>query len=101
MQIAFVGFGPIQTSEHMAALGVFGWLLIRIIFTLMFAGLVQLVAFFQWIDKRLTKEDFSVLVQAIALAVVSIAGSAFLILTVTGKIAPWTGRSAARCHSVV
>ena len=24
MQIPFVGFGPIQTSEHMAALGVFG-----------------------------------------------------------------------------
>jgi len=50
------------------------------------------VSFFQWIDKRLTKEDFAVLVQAVALVVVAVAGSAFLVLTVTGKIAPWTGR---------
>ena len=57
-----------------------------------YIGLCQLVSFFQWLDRRLSKEDFAVLVRAVVVTVVSVAGTAFLVLTVTGKIAPWTGR---------
>ena len=58
------------------------------------AGLCQLVAFFNWIGGRVSQEEFKVLLQAVVATVVGIAGTAFLVLTVTGKIAPWTGRLA-------
>ncbi|CAL1277929.1 unnamed protein product [Larinioides sclopetarius] len=78
MQISFVGFQPVQSSEHMAALGVF--------------GLCQLYAFADYVSSRLSKEDYDVLFQAIytICAVASISVGA--VLTVTGKISPWTGR---------
>uniref|UniRef100_A0A061QLL8 Dolichyl-diphosphooligosaccharide--protein glycosyltransferase subunit STT3A n=1 Tax=Cupiennius salei TaxID=6928 RepID=A0A061QLL8_CUPSA len=78
MQISFVGFQPVQSSEHMAALGVF--------------GLCQIHAFVDYLRSRLCYEHFEVLFQAVVslCAVVSIGVGA--ILTVTGKISPWTGR---------
>ncbi|XP_010785443.1 dolichyl-diphosphooligosaccharide--protein glycosyltransferase subunit STT3B-like [Notothenia coriiceps] len=44
MQIPFVGFQPIRTSEHMAAAGVF--------------VLLQIYAFLQYLKDRLTKQEF-------------------------------------------
>ncbi|XP_015905208.1 dolichyl-diphosphooligosaccharide--protein glycosyltransferase subunit STT3A [Parasteatoda tepidariorum] len=78
MQISFVGFQPVQSSEHMAALGVF--------------GLCQLHAFADYVKSRLSYENYRVLIQA----VYTIAAVAFIavatVLTFTGKISPWTGR---------
>ncbi|XP_057280976.1 dolichyl-diphosphooligosaccharide--protein glycosyltransferase subunit STT3B isoform X1 [Pezoporus wallicus] len=78
MQIPFVGFQPIRTSEHMAAAGVF--------------ALLQAYAFLQYLRDRLTKQEFQTL---FFLGVSLAAGIVFLsviYLTYTGYIAPWSGR---------
>lgn len=78
MQVPFVGFQPIRTSEHMAALGVF--------------GLLQLVAFVQLIRTHVSSKQFQLLLQ-IGLGTIGILGVAVIvILTKQGWIAPWTGR---------
>ena len=46
MQVPFVGFAPVRTSEHMAALGVF--------------GLLQVVAFMYYVKTSTTKKQFEV-----------------------------------------
>jgi len=78
MQIAFVGFAPIQSSEHMGAFGVF--------------GLCQIIAFYNYCKSKLNAEQFEVLFKALATVLGVALGSAALILTITGKISPWTGR---------
>lgn len=78
MQISFVGFQPVQSSEHMAALGVF--------------GLCQLHAFADYLSSRLSKDDFDVLFQAVYTICAVLSLGAGAVLTVTGKISPWTGR---------
>ncbi|KAK1880589.1 Dolichyl-diphosphooligosaccharide--protein glycosyltransferase subunit STT3B [Dissostichus eleginoides] len=78
MQIPFVGFQPIRTSEHMAAAGVF--------------ALLQAYAFLQYLKDRLTRQEFQTL---FLLGVSLAAGVVFLTviyLTYTGYIAPWSGR---------
>ncbi|XP_055758978.1 dolichyl-diphosphooligosaccharide--protein glycosyltransferase subunit STT3B-like [Salvelinus fontinalis] len=78
MQIPFVGFQPIRTSEHMAAAGVF--------------ALLQAYAFLQYLKDRLTRQEFQTL---FFLGVSLAAGAVFLTviyLTYTGHIAPWSGR---------
>uniref|UniRef100_A0A673J015 dolichyl-diphosphooligosaccharide--protein glycotransferase n=1 Tax=Sinocyclocheilus rhinocerous TaxID=307959 RepID=A0A673J015_9TELE len=78
MQIPFVGFQPIRTSEHMAAAGVF--------------ALLQAYAFLQYLKDRLTRQEFQTL---FFLGVSLAAGVVFLTviyLTYTGYIAPWSGR---------
>ncbi|XP_036357672.1 dolichyl-diphosphooligosaccharide--protein glycosyltransferase subunit STT3A isoform X1 [Octopus sinensis] len=78
MQISFVGFQPVQSSEHMAAFGVF--------------GLCQIHALVDYVRSKLNKEQFQLLFRTM----VMLAGGGFtvigVILTVTGKISPWTGR---------
>ncbi|KAA0190825.1 STT3 subunit of the oligosaccharyltransferase complex B [Fasciolopsis buskii] len=78
MQISFVGFLPVISSEHMGALGVF--------------GLIQMYAFYEYLRMRLSSSQFyqllRILVASIG-AVLLIAGTA---LAISGKIAPWTGR---------
>ena len=74
MQIAFVGFQPIQSSEHMGALGVF--------------GLCQLIACYNYAKSKLTAEQFDVLFRA---AVMTLGGVGFVagtILTISGS--KWT-----------
>lgn len=78
MQISFVGFQPVQSSEHMLALGVF--------------GLCQLHSFVDYIRSKMSQEDFEVLFKALVVTAASISVALFGILTITGKIAPWTGR---------
>uniref|UniRef100_A0AAQ4RNE8 dolichyl-diphosphooligosaccharide--protein glycotransferase n=1 Tax=Gasterosteus aculeatus aculeatus TaxID=481459 RepID=A0AAQ4RNE8_GASAC len=71
MQIPFVGFQPIRTSEHMAAAGVF--------------VLLQVYAFLQYLKDRLTKQEFQTL---FFLGVSLAAGAVFLsviYLTYTGR----------------
>uniref|UniRef100_A0A674MAW4 Dolichyl-diphosphooligosaccharide--protein glycosyltransferase subunit STT3B n=1 Tax=Takifugu rubripes TaxID=31033 RepID=A0A674MAW4_TAKRU len=73
MQIPFVGFQPIRTSEHMAAAGVF--------------VLLQVYAFLQYLKNRLTRHEFQTL---FFLGVSVAAGVVFLsviYLTYTGRYA--------------
>ncbi|KAK9372574.1 Oligosaccharyl transferase STT3 subunit-domain-containing protein [Lipomyces chichibuensis] len=78
MQIPFVGFLPIRSSEHMGALGVF--------------GLLQLVGFSQYIRARLPSRQFKVLIMVATVGLLSLGALAVVGLTFTGVIAPWTGR---------
>ncbi|XP_053662384.1 dolichyl-diphosphooligosaccharide--protein glycosyltransferase subunit STT3A [Anopheles marshallii] len=78
MQISFVGFQPVQSSEHMLAFGVF--------------GLCQLHAFVDYVRSAVPKEHFETLFQALIVTIASVAALTGLALTVTGKISPWTGR---------
>ncbi|XP_013148557.1 PREDICTED: dolichyl-diphosphooligosaccharide--protein glycosyltransferase subunit STT3A [Papilio polytes] len=78
MQISFVGFQPVQSSEHMLALGTF--------------GLCQLYAFAQYLRARLSPANFELLFRALLTTLLATLGTAVVALTVTGKISPWTGR---------
>ncbi|KAJ3350195.1 oligosaccharyl transferase stt3 subunit [Entophlyctis luteolus] len=78
MEIPFVGFQPTWTSEHMAALGVF--------------GLIQIFAFVEVVRSHLSAKDFQNLLYMFVFLVggLGVAGAAALVIT--GKIAPFTGR---------
>merc|ERR1712001_192374 len=53
MQISFVGFQPVQTSEHMLALGVF--------------GLCQILSFVDYLRANMTKEIFNILFKTLSI----------------------------------
>ncbi|KAK6174523.1 hypothetical protein SNE40_017783 [Patella caerulea] len=78
MQIAFVGFQPVQSSEHMAALGVF--------------GLCQIHAFVDYLRSKLSVEQFNLLFKSLVLISGSVMFGAAAVATAAGKISPWTGR---------
>ncbi|XP_055383068.1 dolichyl-diphosphooligosaccharide--protein glycosyltransferase subunit STT3A [Condylostylus longicornis] len=78
MQISFVGFQPIQSSEHMLALGVF--------------GLCQINAFVDYVRSRMSKDHFEILFKTLVSTVFIISVAISIVLTITGKISPWTGR---------
>ncbi|RZF38404.1 hypothetical protein LSTR_LSTR006530 [Laodelphax striatellus] len=78
MQISFVGFQPVQSSEHMLALGVF--------------GLCQLHSGVDYIRSKISGDDFDVLFKAVVVATIGVSAVVGGVLTLTGKIAPWTGR---------
>ncbi|ENN70786.1 hypothetical protein D910_03648 [Dendroctonus ponderosae] len=78
MQIPFVGFQPIRTSEHMAAAGVFA---------LLFA-----IAILKYLQSILSKSEFKSLAiwggsLAAGLVFATVVG-----LTYAGYVAPWSGR---------
>lgn len=78
MQIPFVGFLPIRSNDHMAALGVF--------------GLLQLVAVGDYVKSQIPSKQFKSflvisLILTITLGIIGLVG-----LTTLGWIAPWTGR---------
>lgn len=78
MQVPFVGFQPVRTSEHMAALGVF--------------GLLQIVAFAQLVRSHLNSKQFQNLL-FVSVVFAGVLGTAGIVgLTYKGWIAPWTGR---------
>merc|ERR1719431_337957 len=78
MQISFVGFQPVQTSEHMLALGVF--------------GLCQILAFVDYLRANMSKDNFNILFKSLVIAIAGIISTGLAVLTITGKVAPWTGR---------
>lgn len=78
MQISFVGFQPVQSSEHMLALGVF--------------GLCQLHSLVDYLRSKLSSADFDVLFRSMIVATGAVSVLIGTVLTITGKIAPWTGR---------
>ncbi|KAF2498343.1 STT3 subunit of Oligosaccharyl transferase [Lophium mytilinum] len=78
MQIPFVGFLPIRSSEHMSALGVF--------------GLLQIVGFVEFVRNQLPSRQFQTLLRALVLVIFAVSFGGLVLLTVSGVIAPWTGR---------
>ncbi|KAL9126309.1 MAG: hypothetical protein Q9217_004621 [Psora testacea] len=78
MQVPFVGFLPIRSSEHMSALGVF--------------GLIQLVAFVEFVRQQVPSRHFQTLLRGLIFAVFAVSLGALVLLTVSGVIAPWSGR---------
>ncbi|TFK34015.1 oligosaccharyl transferase STT3 subunit [Crucibulum laeve] len=78
MQVPFVGFQPVKTSEHMGALAVF--------------GLLQIVAFGQLVRSHVSSAQFQKLLYASVVATGILGTAVFGLLTYKGWIAPWTGR---------
>ncbi|KAI0630896.1 oligosaccharyl transferase STT3 subunit [Trametes polyzona] len=78
MQVPFVGFQPVRTSEHMAALGVF--------------GLLQIVAFAELVRAHVSSKQFQSIVYGSVIVISVLGALAFGVLTYKGWIAPWTGR---------
>ncbi|CEG83090.1 Putative Oligosaccharyl transferase STT3 subunit [Rhizopus microsporus] len=78
MQIPFVGFQPTRTSEHMAALGVF--------------GLCQIMGFVSLLRSHLQARQFQIILKAFVGITFVVGFSAIVGLTLAGYIAPWTGR---------
>ncbi|KAF8595772.1 putative oligosaccharyltransferase [Ceratobasidium sp. AG-I] len=78
MQVPFVGFQPVRTSEHMGALGVF--------------GLLQLIAFSELVRSHLPTKQFKIILRTSLVAVFLLGGGGLMFLTMKGWIAPWTGR---------
>jgi dolichyl-diphosphooligosaccharide---protein glycosyltransferase len=78
MQIQFVGFQAVQSSEHMAALGVF--------------GLCQILAFVNYLKSVLTADQFNLLLRTVVLSAIGVAVGLAVLASMLGKIAPWTGR---------
>lgn len=78
MQVPFVGFLPIRSSEHMSSLGVF--------------GLLQLVAFADYIKAQVSPKQFKTVVITSVIAILTLSLGGLIALTYAGIIAPWTGR---------
>ncbi|CAG8630119.1 12402_t:CDS:2, partial [Ambispora leptoticha] len=78
MQVPFVGFMPTRTSEHMAALGIF--------------GLLQIIAFVELVRTHLSTTQFQILFRGFIVVSFVAMFSALVFLTYFGYIAPWTGR---------
>merc|ERR1712227_429163 len=78
MQIPFVGFQPVRTSEHMASAGVF--------------ALLQAVAFIKYIQTYLTKKEFKYFFFTAGAVAAGLVFATVVGLTWLGVIAPWSGR---------
>lgn len=78
MQITFVGFQAVQSSEHMAALGVF--------------GLLQLHNGLNYVKSLLSAESYKRFFRISIISIASLLALAFVTATATGYISPWTGR---------
>jgi len=78
MQITFVGFQAVQSSEHMAAMGIF--------------CLLQLHGAINWIRSQLPSDYFQYVFKTAVIAGVSVIGAGAVIGVSTGYISPFTGR---------
>lgn len=78
MQIPFVGFQPIRTSEHMAALGIFVLLLI--------------IAVLRHLQSVLSRSEYRKVYLFGAITAAFIVFTGVVVLTISGVIAPWSGR---------
>ncbi|KAI7861991.1 Oligosaccharyl transferase STT3 subunit-domain-containing protein [Spinellus fusiger] len=78
MQIPFVGFQPTRTSEHMAALGIF--------------GLCQVMACVQLLRGYLPEQQFRHALKTLVVGSFVVGFTGLVALTMSGVVAPWTGR---------
>lgn len=95
MQVPFVGFQPVRTSEHMAALGMShataccakaNSLHIGVF------GLLQIIAFAELVRSHVSSKQFQTLLYASVIGMGVTGALAIVGLTYKGWIAPWTGR---------
>ncbi|KIK83439.1 glycosyltransferase family 66 protein [Paxillus rubicundulus Ve08.2h10] len=96
MQVPFVGFQPVRTSEHMAALGehsssMYQLIFIHLTLTGVF-GLLQIVAFAQLVRSHVSSKQFQELLVSAVISAGVMGFFAIVALTYKGWIAPWTGR---------
>ena len=95
MQVPFVGFLPIRSSDHMSALGKCGSKVEDCSQLLTFAGvfgLIQLVAFVEFIRQQVPNKQFQTLLRGLIFVVFVVSMGFLVLLTVSGVIAPWSGR---------
>jgi len=78
MQIPFVGFQPVKTSEHMASAGVF--------------ALLQAVAFIKYVQTYLSKAEFKYFFLMAGSIAAGLVFAVVVGLTWAGVVAPWSGR---------
>lgn len=78
MQIPFVGFQPVRTSEHMAAGGVF--------------VLLNAYAFLKYLQSFIPRQGMKLIFWAGIAIIGGATALAIVLLTMTGYIAPWSGR---------
>ncbi|XP_046846079.1 dolichyl-diphosphooligosaccharide--protein glycosyltransferase subunit STT3B-like [Xenia sp. Carnegie-2017] len=78
MQIPFVGFQPIRTSEHMASAGVF--------------ALLQAYAFLKFLQNHSTWAEIQEFFHLIVAGAAGLVFAVVVFLTYLGYIAPWSGR---------
>ncbi|EHA53918.1 oligosaccharyl transferase stt3 subunit [Pyricularia oryzae] len=78
MQIPFVGFLPIKTSEHMPALGIFGFM--------------QLMGFLDYVRSAIPGRQFRTFLVLFSAAIFVVGLSVLALATSAGYIAPWSGR---------
>ncbi|KAI3337867.1 STT3 subunit of Oligosaccharyl transferase [Ustulina deusta] len=78
MQVPFVGFLPVRTSEHMPALGIFGFL--------------QLVAFLEYVRSAVPSRQFQTFLYVGLGGIFGVSLLGLVGLTAGGYIAPWSGR---------
>lgn len=78
MQIRFVGFAAVSSSEHLLALGTF--------------GLLQLYTFVGFVRRMLDSETFKRLFRIGLTSGVAVLLVSFVLGQLSGAIAPWTGR---------
>merc|ERR1719450_1775800 len=78
MQIPFVGFQPVKTSEHMASAGVFAPL--------------QAVAFIKYVQTYLSKAEFKYFFLMAGSIAAGVVFAVVVGLTWAGVVAPWSGR---------
>merc|ERR1711936_180951 len=78
MQIPFVGFLPVSTSEHMASAGVF--------------GLLQIIAFFKYMSSVLTKAEFKYFLMVAGTIMFAAVLVIMLAISYSGSVAGWSGR---------
>jgi dolichyl-diphosphooligosaccharide--protein glycosyltransferase len=78
MQIRFVNFQAVQSSEHMLSLGTF--------------GLLQLYVFVMYVRESVGKEIFASASKTLFAIGLGGLAAAFVVGQATGFIAPWTGR---------
>lgn len=95
MQVPFVGFLPVRSSDHMSALGECGPRVEergqRLTLSGVF-GLLQLVAFVEFIRQQVPNKQFQTLLRGLIFVVFVVSMGVLVLLTVSGVIAPWSGR---------
>ena len=95
MQVPFVGFLPIRSSDHMSALGMYlptGQDCIQKLNLAGVFGLLQLVAFVEFIRQQVPNKQFQTLLRGLIFGVFVVSMGFLVLLTVSGVIAPWSGR---------
>ena len=55
-------------------------------------GLCQIMAFITYLQSSMSREHFDALFRFLAIVVAAILGTGLAVLTLSGKVAPWTGR---------